>query len=891
MSSVRRGERNRHEEHGAPSGARDLSHAPAPGKQTRAELTGYHAPAVSTSPSHARSSGAGGPETLREAWDAYDLLAAAGLHDSLRADAPMAPAPGPLPSPADPAIAQATALIHQNLAHLQVMQTSLLTAYHTAVAAFDAAGARAIAAQLVAGLLQVEQAREQVSRWAPHASGELARLRAQLAHETRDAVASLAVQLSPQMLAWAPVAGTIEPPSRGKVVHLGAELVAQEAAMVVVLLEASDRIAALATPQGEASSLPASQDDLRLAVDEFERFQSRPIHAAFLAEVLRRRGVWPELAQARSNGTARTAAGLLRGSQAQAAETGMTADVGPGWNPAKAEDALTYSPSDWAVTDDDAMQVMEMLRSASPQARGGLVRQLHKRGLLARVTENVGWQYVKAIAETLNDPEAEALLAPYWEGKGGVPSLGQLLTKQVQDNRQQGGMVNDVQAFAWETLNSSLDVFTFGAKPALDAAHEALDAGWISADAYSFEASKAEARAIVTAAAMAATGGLAGAWTEGAALTLGAGEGGSAILSSAMGGAVGNAGGQLAGDTFDQAFSGKQGFDSVGSYAQTFAQGGLLGATMAPAGLAAARYLPATTRTIAQDIAARHPEMVSVLEAAKAAGAGAAFRARLTVREWLDITRGGGGGPGGMFTGGLQPVFATAAGISPDLSALPPDAELWITARPKVELNALASRLGDSSGPYFELDAIDAEPRAGREARPRSGSLFDDHGANANYADDPFELREELDLEPRFPQADAELSHVLAENGTSTLSGSRLGIGRLPRHHLLPQAKTRLSYFQERGFPGRDIDNFCIEIPTLDHEIAHGGNQKLARSHWQQQEWNTRLFDTLDREEQALKIATGDGEAKLSRERILYIMEKQRKDFGLDIYPLVKYRD
>ena len=890
MSNARNGEKHKQTARGAHADVRDLAHAPAPGKQTRAESTAYHGPVVSTSAPAAPS-----PQPAAaslEAWDAYGLFAAAaGLHDSQGDSAPAAPAARPpssaISNHADPGLAQATALIHQSLAHLQVMQTSLLTAYHAAVAAFDAAGTRAIAAQLVAGLLQMEHAQEQVSRWAPHATGELAQLRAQLASETRAAVASLAVQLSPQMLAWAPVAGTIEPPSRGKVAHLGAELVAQEAAMVVVLLEAADHIAALAAPQGEASSLPASPDDLRRAVDEFERFQSRPIHAAFLAEVLRRRGVWPDLAQARSNRTNQTADGLLRGAQAQAMETGATADVGQRWNPAKAEDALTYGLADWAITDEDAMEVIEMLRWASPEARGGLVKQLHKRGLLARVTSNVGWQYVKAIAETLNDPEAEALLAPYWEGKGGVPSLGQLLTKQVQDNRQQGGLVNDVQAFAWETLNNSLDVFTLGAKPALDAAHEALDAGWISADAYSFEASKTEARAIVTAAAMAATGGLAGAWTEGAALTLGAGEGGSSVLSAAMGGAVGNTAGQLAGDTFDQAFSGKQGFDSLGSYAQTFAQGGLFGAALAPVGLAAAKYLPATMRTIAQDIAAHHPEMVGILEAAKTAGAGAAFRVRVTVREWLDITKGG-GGSGGMFAGGLQPVFATA-GISPDLSALPPDSELWITARPKVELNALASHLGDSSGPYFELDAIDAEPRAGREARPPSGSLFDDHGANANYTDDPFEHRQDLELEPRFTDADTDASHVLAERGTTALNGNRLGISRPPRHHLLPQSE--IAYFQQRGFPGRDIDAYCIVVSQAEHEIIHGGgSRRLAAKHWQHREWNSALMRRL-RQHEARLVSSRGIKAKLDRATILEIVDDLRRLFKIADHPIVQYAD
>lgn len=804
-----------------------------------------------------------------------------GVGESLDEDGEVSRAAAGEGDPAEHA--QAVVQLHESRVRLQLLQAELLGAYHSAVAAFDAAGARAIAAQIVAGLQQATKAAGASENGQP-AAGHLAALRASFAQDVHKAIASLAVQLSPQMLAWFPVTATIEPPSLGKVVHVGVALVAHEAAMVVQLLEAADRIVALARPHSAVASLRARPEDLQRAVDEFERFQARPVHVAFLAEVLKRRRVWSVISQARSSGTERSAAHLLHRAQAQATETGTTADVGAAWDLDQAQERLTYGATDWAVTDEDALQVIEMLRQASPEARSGLVKQLHKRGLLSRLAENVGWQHIKAVAETLDDPEAEALLAPYWEGKGGVPSLGQLLTKRVKDNRQAGGWLNATQAFAWETLNTSLDVFTLGAKPALDSAHETLDAGWISADAYGVEASKAQGRALLTGAAMAASGGVAGAWTEGAALMLGAGEGGAALLGAAAGGAVGNVGGQLAGDLFDQTFSGKPGFDSFSSYAQTFAQGGALGAAMAPVSLAGAKYLPATMRTVAQQLAAAHPEMVHFLEAAKMAGAGAAFRVRVTVREWIAITKSG--GPG-MFNGGLQPVLATA-GLPADLSSWPPDAELWITARPKVELNTLASRLGDRA-PYFDLDSIDAEPRASHRARSRSGSLFDDHGGRATYTDDPFEHRHEIEPSPRATDADTDASHVLAERGTTPLSGNRLGIHRTPRHHLLPQK--RLAYFQERGFEGRDIDNFCVELAPLEHDMIHGGNQRLARVHWKEQEWNTRLFDTLDNEEKALRTLTGDAKARLSRESILFIMEKQRRDFGLSHLPLVKYHD
>jgi hypothetical protein len=601
--------------------------------------------------------------------------------------------------------------------------------------------------------------------------------------------------------------------------------------------------------------------------------------------VLQRRGVWPELEHARSHGTGRTAANLLRGTQAQAAETGATAEVGSKWNASQAEDALSYDVNDWAVSDGDAMGVVEMLGAASPEARGGLVRQLHRKGLLERLTSNVGWQYVKQLAESLNDPEAEALLAPLWEDKGGVPSLGQLLQKQAARNHAEGSWLDEAQALGWETLDLSLDVFTFGGKPAIDGAREAVEAGWISEDACAVEACTAEVRAGLVGVATMATGGAAGAWSEGAGLALGAGEGGSAVLGAALGGAAGNVGGQLAGDAFDQAFSGKQGFDSFSSYAQTFASGGVVGAAMAPVGLAAARYLPAGMRTMAQQLAARHPEMIRVLEAARAAGMGTAFRVRMTVREWLTVTGGGGGGP--FSSGGLQPVFAMA-GEAPNLSALPPDAELWITARPKVDLNALSERFGDDSDPPFDVDSVEPVRGRRRSGHDRSGSLFDDPGPQASYADDPYEHRSDVELEPRATEADTESSMVLAEHGTSVLSGNRLGITRPPLHHLLPQEE--ISFFQKRGFPGRAIDAYCVELTELEHQLLHGGNQTLAKAYWESHEWSSRLMRQL-REQEKILVAQRGPAARLTRSMVLDVMDRLRADFNISSLLIVSYND
>ena len=620
-------------------------------------------------------------------------------------------------SPAEMQLARS--LVQLGLAHLQILQTTLLEAYHRAVSALDSPAVHDLALQLVSGLSQVEQACSQIGP-----GEDLEPLRTELDNAWQSAVSHLAVQLSPQILGGALVAASAEPPPRAHVVHRGAELVAREVSKVLELLEAAERIRAYVMPEESASSQPAQPGDQLLAVAELARFTSRPIDTLFLVALLRRTGVWLELAQARGS-DGRTAAQVLGQVETQAAETGATVELGPKWDAQGAADALSYGLNDWALTDEDATRVVEMLQAASPQGRGALIKQLHRWGLLDRLADNVGWHCLQQLGETLNDAEAEALLAPHYEGKGGVPSSHEFFMQQTDRNLEQGSALDTFQAGLWYTLDAGLDMLSFGGKASIDRAHEARDAGLISEDGFWSEANKAMARTAAVGTAAAVTGGAAGAWSEGAALALGAGEGGAALVGGAMGGAVGNVGARFTGDVYDQLLSGKQGFDSFATYGQDFASGGLFGAALAPVGLHGAKHLPASARTMAQTYAAHHPHMIPMLEAARAAGAGAAFRVRMTVREWLDITSKRGGGPGGMDGfGGLQPAFSSAAGARagsaaapvPDLHSLPPDVELWITARPTVDLDAPMARLGDEDEPWFKLEAVEQAEASGEKA-------------------------------------------------------------------------------------------------------------------------------------------------------------------------------
>jgi hypothetical protein len=108
------------------------------------------------------------------------------------------------------------------------------------------------------------------------------------------------------------------------------------------------------------------------------------------------------------------------------------------------------------------------------------------------------------------------------------------------------------------------------------------------------------------------------------------------------------------------------------------------------------------------------------------------------------------------------------------------------------------------------------------------------------------------------------------------------GIGRPHRHHLLPQEHKK--WFQERGFPGDDIDNYCIELPEALHQAEHGGGNWLkARRAWRDGEWNTAVMHSLRVRERARG-------RMLTKNEILQIVRKLLANRGLSDRPIVSYR-
>jgi hypothetical protein len=639
--------------------------AGVPGKQT---LIGAMA-AGTSSPS------VPGKQTLIGATTAHDATAA---HDAGPDHAGGA-------TPGHSAIQRAMSLAVIGTNHLSAIESTLLPAYRKAVTAMDVGAVRELATHIVGGIAQIREAQATIGHLVPQADphapkvstpesdpfdpdaaelGTLIGLKSMLDVSFRTQYPLIAIAVSPQRFGDEMVGGSLEaPPPTGRPV----DYIAYEASQVIELLEEANTIASLVAPEDAAAktSVPANDRDLADAVGRLEQHKGRPINFMFLVRVLKARGVWPAL-QAARNSSGHTGADLEKKETAQAKETGLTPDVGTWWDADDAHSALTYGATDWAVTDQNAMDVFDMLAKAEPRARAGVIKQLNRRGLLGRLCNNLPWGLVKQLWESIDDDEAKALLVPYWEGKGGGKSLGQML-----------------RGSKWTSwLDKPLDYATFGAKRGIDNAHEQREGGLISDDAYWWSVDKSVARAGLVGAAAVATGGVAGEFAGGIADGLEVGAGGTAVIEGATAGSVGSVGGHLTGDVYDQALNDKQGFDSFSDYAKDFAVGGMVGAVVAPVGMAAAKYLPEASRTMAQQAAAQDSTMARVMEGARGVGKGAAVRIRMTVREVIDTFRNGSGPPG------MSLAFAGASGTIEQLATAPPDAGVWVTVRPLDDLNA-----------------------------------------------------------------------------------------------------------------------------------------------------------------------------------------------------------
>jgi hypothetical protein len=759
------------------------------------------------------------------------------------------------------AVDRARVLAQLGGAHLEAIEAVLLPAYRRAAAATDTEAVRALVLQIVGGVAHVVDAQGDIARLVPQsdtspgaartstaetdpfepsapALAALVRDSAVLDRRVAALLPRLALEVSPQMLGDQSTAGAIEDAADSR--HVVVRLVS-EAELVIRLLEEADHIQALVLPIDVArgASEPASEAARRDVIDRVGRWTNRPINFLFLVRVLTLRGVWQSL-QGLQDLRGRSAADLERKVAAQAAETGTTADVGR-WDADRVQAALSYGAFDWEITGDDAMEVFELLAEAEPRARGGLVRQLHRMGRLGRLCENLPWGLVKQLWEVVDDPDASRLLEPYWTERGGGQSLGKMLDHH------------------WYTrpLNTFLDLATFGAKPRIDAAYDAREAGLISDDDYWNSVNKAVGRAAFVGTAMVATGGLAGEFAAGAAAGLG--STGAALIGGAAAGAMGSVSGHFVGDVYDQVLDGKQGFDSLADYGRSLAEGGLVGTVVAPLGLAAAKYLPVGARTIAQQFAATHPELTRLMDAARACGVGAATQVRTTVRAFLDSMQGGG-------PPGLRLAYAQGGGgpIPSAVASAPPDAEVVLTVRPLQDLNAPAPlQSSDSSGDLVEVEQVtladqvseafeDASRGIGEAHRPDEGGSF---------------ASENSTLGEGAPEVDA-ITTRRSKRDAGVVEHE--GQVHTDQHHVLPRGREYEPWFRERGM---DVDEWCVDLPPSEHQAQHGGGSwQLARRVARDQpdaEWGAAIMSHLVKAESRMRALRGDPLAKLRPEEIL----------------------
>jgi Predicted lipoprotein of unknown function (DUF2380) len=816
-----------------------------------------------------------------------------------RAGAPTVPAApssatsssGSAPSVPHSAIDRAVALAKLGRAHLGAIESALVPAYRQAVGAMDTAAVKALALQIVGGAARIVDAQGQIVQLVPqvdtgphaaHAStaatdpgpvdpGALEALAAQKTALDAAVLANvprLAVQMSPQWFGDQLLAGRVPEPAP----HVREVLVqlTYEAGLVVQLLEEADSIVALVNPTSEAqqTSEPTTDDARKEAVERLARWKGRPINFMFLQRALTRRGVWQVL-QGVKDGRGRTAADLERKVFAQSKETGTTADVGEDWDANEAHDALSVGTTDWKVTDDEGTQVFDMLAKAEPRARGELVKQLWRMGRLAPMCEHLPWAMVKQLWESIADPVASKLLEPYWANKGGGASLGKRL--EAQDH--------------WYTrgLSRFLDIATFGAKPRIDAAYDAREAGLVTDAEYWGGVTKAVGRAAFAGAAAAATGGLAGELVGGAAAGVGlagasvgrvaVGRVAAAGVSGAVGGGVGNVAGHLVGDVYDQALDDKQGFDPLSAYGQSFTQGAALGGALgvtAGVGLAASPYLARSMRTVAQDAAAAHPRITRLLEAARSVGKGAGHKIRTTAGElakWF-----GDGGP----PPGLRLAYAASGGGGPVLERIakaPPDAPLWITVRPLVDLNARPMQM-EAPGDLVEIEL-------GEEISDMFGELssHDDLGP----IDAPGESSQ---LGGRGPEVEAMGVRGPRQAGVVAEPGGQV----VDLHHVFPRASKFSKWFADRGI---DVHDYCIELTPPEHQAQHGGgNWRLARKvarEIPEAEWSEAIMDRLLRREQNVQKVLADPGAKLSKAEIIDEGTEFMRSRGLEGARFVRY--
>lgn len=417
----------------------------------------------------------------------------------------------------------------------------------------------------------------------------------------------------------------------------GALMALENEAATTIALVATVRTVLEAVPEAQPGRCPMLTEAQRqMIVQEITPWKGRPVNFAFLKRVLSEYGVWDGIQDARP-GAGPSVAEMDAKSAENRSRFGAFTDIGDydedeaferlnpvGQGRGAGDLEATFHTTDTA----DAKAVFRGLVTASPDGQAKLILRLSEANKLDVLCEELPWQWVEALAESVHKaPSAEGktafrLLEPHYADKGGEESMRQYWAEL--------GTPGKVGAFVH-------DLATAGGMSRMSDTQEAHNAGGISDE----EFARAEGLTAATSIGITALTGMSGQFggTVGGKLAtrFGAGEVGQFFGASIGGGVAGSVGGRLSGDVLAQLFEGKEGFDSLGSYAESAGIGAGVGFAAAAVSFGVARYLPPSEQSWAHRLAAQHPEEARTIEALATGSPGSRIRIRVPRRRAVKL--------------------------------------------------------------------------------------------------------------------------------------------------------------------------------------------------------------------------------------------------------------
>ncbi len=642
------------------------------------------------------------------------------------------------------------------------------------------------------------------------------------------------------------------------------------------------------------SCAPLTAEQREKIVSLIEPFKTRPVNLAFLM-----RAIGPGLASELMDTKGTSGKALkttVAATEAQAKVSGTLNDVGD----FNAEDAAKLLPGDsdeqraygiLHMGDAPASKIFDQIASASPEARGPIIRQLAKMNRLDFFCDHIPLVQRQALAREVDryDPQAASLLHADDENHG--QSINQLYMTGVDDQLEKG---NTGRAFGLFLLKRVHNMTSGGFVDSASEVEEQHNAGLTTNDQRSAGMTKALGKAAAVTGVGAMTGGLAGEALAGAAGPLDQMlfKGASTLVGAGGGGFAGGVGAHFAGDAYDHAVNGKEGWDSASDYLESGAMGAGMGLALAGVGLTASKFMPEQARTMASVYAERYPRMTALLEEARqfgvssremVGGAGRAVGQQvvMTWKQVQDMVQ-----SGGMQ---LQPATARASsGADVPTSSIDPDARVRLTVKPLKNLNApmqMAGGTQEIGGAVFGIEDVELDTDLGY--------------GNVGY-----------------DEVDASMyGESLEETAMNERQGRVAGLskegGAFDEHHVCPQEER--AWFNERGM---DVDDYVVDLRPPDHQAQHGGGDwKLARKvaadskararngqerrpegfssekgfrrlDWKH--WNAEVMERLKTQEARLRVRTNNPSLLLTQDEILDVVQGLMRERGIDL-PMHRY--